>query len=53
MVNNSTNINKTNNYISPQIIEHTQKNTTNTYDPDPGLRQLQICDGFKPNNGFL
>jgi hypothetical protein len=22
MVNNSTNINKTNNYLSPQIIEH-------------------------------
>ena len=53
MVNNSTNINKTNNYISPQIIEHTKKTTTNTYDPGPGLRQLQICDGFKPNNGFL
>jgi hypothetical protein len=25
MVNNSTNINKTNNHLSPQIIEHKKK----------------------------
>jgi hypothetical protein len=27
MVNNSTNINKTNNHLSPQIIEHMSDNT--------------------------
>jgi len=39
MVNNSTNINKTNKYFSPQIIEHRKKPTT-VYDvgnPNPGL----------------
>jgi len=35
MVINSTNINKTNNHLSPQIIEH---NKTTTYgDANPGL----------------
>jgi len=29
MVNNSTNINKTNNYLSPQIIEHKKKHDLN------------------------
>jgi len=49
MVNNSTNINKTNNYLSPQFIEHLKKKTT-TYDignPSPGLEQTQ---NVKPIN---
>ena len=44
MVNNSTNINKMNNHISPQLIKHKQK--TMIYDignPGPGLRQAQKC----------
>ena len=38
MVTNSTNINKTNNRISPQTIEHKQKNTTRqgVWNPGPG-----------------
>ena len=42
MVNNSTNINKTNNNHSPQLTKHKKKNTT--YDvgnPGPGLGQAQ------------
>jgi hypothetical protein len=38
MVNNSTNINKTNNYLSHELIEHEKKIAT--YDvgnPGPGL----------------
>jgi len=44
MVNNSTNINKANNDLSPQIIEHKK---TMTYDrnPGPGLGQAQIVAG--------
>jgi hypothetical protein len=37
MVNNSTNINKTNNYLSPQIIEHIKTMTYGTRNPDSGL----------------
>jgi hypothetical protein len=42
MVNNSTNVNKTNNHLSLQITKHKKK--TRTYDignPDPGLGQAQ------------
>jgi hypothetical protein len=48
MDNNSNNINKTNNHLSPQLIE--QKNTM-IYDignPGPGLGQAQICGVVKP-----
>ena len=44
IVNNSTNINKTNNPFSPQIIEHKKKSMT--YDDGnttPGLGQAQKC----------
>ena len=53
MVNNSTNINKTNIHLSPQLTEH-KKGGDMTYDvgnPDPGFGQAQkygrvkcICD---------
>ena len=51
MVNNSTNINKANNDLSPQIIENKK---TMTYDrnPGPGLGQAQIVAGVKPVNGM-
>jgi hypothetical protein len=41
MINNSTNINKMNNHLSPQLIEH----KTTTYDvgnPSPDLGQFGI-----------
>ena len=41
-VNNSTNINKTNNHLSLQIIEHKKKTMTcDAGNPGPGLRQAQ------------
>ena len=52
MVNNSTNINKTNNNLSSQIIEHKKKKTM-TYDignSGPDLRQALNCSGVKPVN---
>jgi hypothetical protein len=52
MVNNSTNINKTNNYLLPQTIEQ-QKNTMicGIGNSDPGLVQAQKCCKVKPGNG--
>jgi hypothetical protein len=53
MVNNSTNINKTNSHLSPQITEPKKKTTT--YDvgyQGPGLGQAKKCDGAKPINGI-
>jgi hypothetical protein len=47
-VNNSSNINKTNYNMSPQIIMNTK--STMTYDirnPDPALGPAQICGGVK------
>jgi len=44
MVNNSTNTNKKNNHLSPQLTQH--KNKTMTYDvenPAPGLGQAYKC----------
>ena len=52
MVNNSTNINKTNNQLSPQTIEREKKTMTlEIRNPDPGLGQEQKCDGMKLING--
>jgi hypothetical protein len=48
---NFTNINKTNDYLSPQNKE--QKKRTMTYAdriPGPGLRWVQKCGGVKPVN---
>ena len=45
IVNNSSNINKTNNHFSRQFFKY------KTYDignPDPGLGQTQTCGGVKP-----
>jgi len=50
MVYNSTSLNKKNNHLSPQIIEHKKKPTT--YDvgnPGPGLGwALKMFGGVKP-----
>ena len=66
MVNNSTNINKTNNHLSPQqqspltsttITSHLNSlniNKTTTYvvgNPGPGLGQAQKCGRIKPMMG--
>ena len=53
MVNNSANINKTNNHISLQPIAHKKK--TMTYDvvnPGPGLGQAQKCGRVKLVDGI-
>jgi len=53
MVNNSTNINKTNNYLSPQLNGH--KKDLDIYDfgnPDHGLVQAQKCGRVKLVNGI-
>jgi len=43
MVNNSTNINHTNNYLSPKFIEHKQKiRTHDVGNPSTVLRQHYI-----------
>jgi len=47
MVNNSTNINKRYNHISPQIIEPTKTRTYDVRNPGADLRQAQICGGVK------
>jgi len=51
MVNNSTNINKTNNDLSPQIIE-LKKRLKYVGNPDPGLRQAQKYGRVKPIIGI-
>ena len=46
--NNFTNVSKTNNYLSPQIIEHKKKYMTFANgNLDPGLGQAQKCGGVK------
>ena len=47
MVHNSTNINKMNNDLSPQLIEIIKKKTTafHVRDPGPGFGQPQKCGG--------
>jgi hypothetical protein len=46
MVNNSTNINETNNCLSPQIIEHNLMTTYGIGNTDPGLAQTEIVAGL-------
>ena len=42
MVNNSININKMNNHLSPRIIDHNKQTTTyNVRNPGSGLGQAQ------------
>jgi len=53
MVNNLININKTNNHLSLQIIEHKKKTTTyNIGNPGSDLGQAQTCGGVKPVDGI-
>ena len=58
MVNNSTNINKTNNHLLSQLIEHNFFFKNGTYDvgnPVPGhdLGMAQKCVGVKLVNKFI
>ena len=43
MVNNSTNINKINNYLSPQMIEHLKTTTYDEGNLGPGLDMTEEC----------
>ena len=55
MVNNSTNINKTNNHLSLSNCIKKNKKTPTTYDvenPGHALLQVQKCGGAKPVNGI-
>jgi len=51
IVNNSTNINKTNNHLPPQIIKHKKTTSFSVGNPGPGLVQEQKCGRVKPVNG--
>ena len=47
MVNNSTNINQTNDHLSPQFIEHKKKATVyNIGNPGHGMEQAQDVTGL-------
>ena len=48
MVNNSTNINKTNVCLSPQLTEHKKTTTYDVGNPGHGLEQTQQYVGVKP-----
>jgi len=48
MVNNSTNINKSNNHCSPSIIEHKKAATYYVENPSPGWGQAQKSGRVKP-----
>ena len=53
MVNSCTNINKTINCTSPQIIEDKKDHDIFSYgvgNSVPGLEHAQKCDGVKPAN---
>ena len=53
MVNSCTNINKTNNSTSTQIIEHDKDHDIFLFgmgNSVPDLGQAQKCDGVKPAN---
>ena len=52
MVNNSTNINKANKHLSPQLIEHKKNYDIIIGNPGPCLRQIEKCRGVKPVNGI-
>jgi hypothetical protein len=51
MVSNPTNINKTNNHLSPSLTEHIKTMPYDIGNPCPGLGQTQKCGGVKPVNG--
>ena len=52
MFNNSTNINKIVNYLSPQAIEHKKTMTYGIGILCPDLRRVQKCGGIKPVNAI-
>jgi len=52
MVNNSTNINKMNNHLSPQLIEHKKNQWHDFGNPGAGLEQAHSCGRVKPINGI-
>jgi len=53
MVNNFTNINKTNNHLSPQAIKYGEKNMTNDDEnPGPGLGKARKCGSVKQVNAI-
>jgi hypothetical protein len=43
MANITTNINKTNNHLLPQTIEHKKTKTYGVRNPGPGFRHAHIC----------
>jgi hypothetical protein len=47
MVNNSTNINKTNNHHSPKKITTTNTTTHGIWNPGYGFGYTQTCGGIK------
>ena len=49
MVNNSTNIDKANNHLSPYLTEHKNKGTMtdDVQNPGPSFRQAQKCGRVK------
>ena len=53
IVNNFTNINKTNNHLSPQIIEYKKITKSDVRNPGSVLVHAQTCDGVKPNPLFV
>ena len=50
-VNNSTNINKTNNNLSPETIQHKEITTYGVENPCPVFGSAQMCGGIKPVMG--
>ena len=53
MVNNSTNINKTNNHLSYQIIQYKQTIAYYVGDSGHDLGQAEKSGGVKPVNGIF
>ena len=53
MVNNSTNINKTNNHLSPQLIEYKKITTDEVGNLGPCLGQVKKCGGVKSLIGLV
>jgi hypothetical protein len=51
MVNNSTNVSKTNNHHSPKKITTHATTTHGIWNPDPGFGYTQTCGGIKLVNG--
>jgi hypothetical protein len=48
IVNNVTNINKTNNHLPPHPIEHKNTTALDVRNPGPSLKHARKCCGGKP-----